>query len=79
MGAYLVADISHISELCLSGDHHHSQAVGRPPRRYDLLPGRLAAKIDKAVFPGVQGGPHNHITAAIAVALGEASQPEFNQ
>ncbi|MBI2123952.1 MAG: serine hydroxymethyltransferase [Candidatus Wildermuthbacteria bacterium] len=37
----------------------------------------LGEKIDKAVFPGLQGGPHNHQTAAIAVALGEAMQPEF--
>ena len=37
----------------------------------------LAEKIDRAVFPGVQGGPHDHTTAAIAVALGEALRPEF--
>ncbi|MBN1779167.1 MAG: serine hydroxymethyltransferase [Candidatus Buchananbacteria bacterium] len=37
----------------------------------------LPEKIDKAVFPGLQGGPHNHQTAAIAVALGEALKPEF--
>jgi len=37
----------------------------------------LAEKIDKAIFPGLQGGPHNHQTAAIAVALGEALRPEF--
>ncbi|MDO8553442.1 MAG: serine hydroxymethyltransferase [Candidatus Micrarchaeota archaeon] len=37
----------------------------------------LADKIDKAVFPGLQGGPHDHATAAIAVALGEASKPDF--
>lgn len=36
-----------------------------------------AKPIDKAVFPGLQGGPHNHTTAGIAVALGEAAQPEF--
>jgi glycine hydroxymethyltransferase len=36
-----------------------------------------ATPIDKAVFPGLQGGPHNHTTAAIAVALHEAAQPEF--
>ena len=36
-----------------------------------------AAKIDKAVFPGLQGGPHNAVTAAIAVALGEALRPDF--
>ncbi len=39
--------------------------------------GDLAKKIDKAVFPGLQGGPHNNQTAAIAVALGEAGTPEF--
>jgi glycine hydroxymethyltransferase len=38
---------------------------------------RHAKAIDKAVFPGLQGGPHNHTTAGIAVALGEASQPSF--
>ncbi len=39
----------------------------------------LATKIDKAVFPGLQGGPHNHQTAAIAVALFEAAQPAFKE
>lgn len=39
----------------------------------------LAQRIDRAVFPGLQGGPHNHQTAAIAVALEEASKPEFKQ
>jgi len=39
----------------------------------------LAKKIDKAVFPGLQGGPHDHQTAAIAVALGEAMKPEFKE
>jgi glycine hydroxymethyltransferase len=38
-----------------------------------------AKALDKAVFPGLQGGPHNHTTAAIAVALHEAAQPEFRQ
>lgn len=37
----------------------------------------LADKIDRAIFPGLQGGPHDHTTAAIAVALGEAAKPEF--
>ncbi|MER6874370.1 serine hydroxymethyltransferase, partial [Amycolatopsis sp. NPDC000673] len=37
-----------------------------------------AKAVDKAVFPGLQGGPHNHTTAAIAVALGEAQQPSFS-
>jgi glycine hydroxymethyltransferase len=39
----------------------------------------LADKIDKMVFPGLQGGPHDHQTAAIAVALGEALKPEFKE
>jgi glycine hydroxymethyltransferase len=39
----------------------------------------IANKIDKAVFPGLQGGPHDHTTAAIAVALGEALKPEFKE
>jgi len=39
----------------------------------------LGEKIDKAVFPGLQGGPHNHTTAGIAVALGEALKPEFKE
>lgn len=39
----------------------------------------LGNKIDKAVFPGLQGGPHDHTTAAIAVALGEALKPEFKE
>ena len=91
VGAYLVADISHISGLCLSGDHPHplphadvvtttTHKLLRGPRGGMILcRGELAPKIDKAVFPGLQGGPHNHVTAAIAVALGEAARPEFNQ
>jgi len=39
----------------------------------------LGEKIDKAIFPGLQGGPHNHQTAAIAVALGETMRPEFKE
>jgi len=37
----------------------------------------LAERVDRAIFPGLQGGPHDHTTAAIAVALGEAAEPEF--
>jgi len=57
------------------------------PRKEDRLQGKyhpdskwdLAQLIDRAVFPGLQGGPHNHQTAAIAVALKEAAKPEFKQ
>ncbi|MFZ5584724.1 MAG: serine hydroxymethyltransferase [Thermodesulfobacteriota bacterium] len=89
VGAYLVADISHISGLCLSGDHPHplphvdvvtttTHKLLRGPRGGMILcRAELAAKIDKAVFPGLQGGPHNHVTAAIAVALGEAARPDY--
>ncbi|MFH1035421.1 MAG: serine hydroxymethyltransferase [Pseudomonadota bacterium] len=91
VGAFLVADISHISGLCLSGDHPHplphadvvtttTHKLLRGPRGGMILcRGELAGKIDKAVFPGIQGGPHNHVTAAIAVALGEAARPEFKE
>jgi glycine hydroxymethyltransferase len=44
-----------------------------------LSDGTYARELDRAVFPGLQGGPHNHTTAAIAVALGEASTPEFKR
>lgn len=89
VGAYLVADISHISGLCLSGDHPHplphvdvvtttTHKLLRGPRGGMILcKGALGPKIDKAVFPGLQGGPHNHVTAAIAVALGEAARPDY--
>jgi len=50
----------------------------RGPRGAMLLcPDSHAKELDRAVFPGVQGGPHNHTTAGIAVALKEASEPEF--
>ncbi len=42
-----------------------------------LCRNEFAEEIDKAVFPGLQGGPHNHTTAAIGVALKEAATPEF--
>lgn len=88
-GAVLCADISHISGLCLTGCHPHpfphadvvtstTHKLLRGPRGGMVLCRQeLAAKIDKAVFPGLQGGPHNHVTAAIAVALQEASLPAY--
>lgn len=89
VGALLVADMAHIAGLVAGGAHPspvpYAAAVSttthktlRGPRGGLLLcKQEYAASIDKAVFPGLQGGPHNHTTAAIAVALQEASQPDF--
>jgi glycine hydroxymethyltransferase len=89
VGAILMADISHFSGLCLSGDHPHpwphaqiitttTHKLLRGPRGAVIMCAReFAAAIDKAVFPGLQGGPHNHTTAAIAVAAKEASGSQY--
>jgi glycine hydroxymethyltransferase len=91
VGAVLAADISHFSALCATGFHPapfpHADIVSstthkilRGPRGGMLMCKKeFAAKLDKAVFPGLQGGPHNNTTAAIAVALKEAQQPEFTE
>ena len=87
--AILVADIAHIAGLVVGGAHPspvgHAEVLSttthktlRGPRGAMLMSGaEHASALDRAVFPGLQGGPHNHTTAAIAVALGEASRPEF--
>jgi glycine hydroxymethyltransferase len=87
--AVLVADIAHIAGLVAGGAHPspvgHADVISttthktlRGPRGAMLMCDAAHAKaIDKAVFPGLQGGPHNHTTAAIAVALKEAATPEF--
>ena len=89
VGAVLVADIAHIAGLIAGGAHPspvgHAPVVTttthktlRGPRGAMILStAEHADALDKAVFPGLQGGPHNHTTAAIAVALHEASQPDF--
>jgi glycine hydroxymethyltransferase len=91
VGAILVADIAHISGLIAGGAH--PSPVGkaeiitstthktlRGPRGGMILSTeKHRAAIDKAVFPGLQGGPHNSTTAAIAVAAKEASTPEFKR
>ncbi|WP_328645193.1 serine hydroxymethyltransferase [Amycolatopsis sp. NBC_00348] len=89
--AVLVADIAHIAGLVAGGAHPspvgHAQVITttthktlRGPRGAMILSDAEHAKaVDKAVFPGLQGGPHNHTTAAIAVALGEAQQPSFSE
>jgi len=88
-GAVLVADIAHIAGLIAGGAHPspvgHAEVISttthktlRGPRGAMLMCDERHAKaIDKAVFPGLQGGPHNQTTAAIAVALREAAQPSF--
>ncbi len=89
VGALLLADIAHIAGLIVGGQHPspvpYADAVTttthktlRGPRGAMILcRGEHADAIDKAVFPGLQGGPHNHTTAAIGVALKEAATPEF--
>jgi glycine hydroxymethyltransferase len=87
--AVLVADIAHIAGLVAGGAHPspvgHAEVITttthktlRGPRGAMVMSDAAHAKaLDKAVFPGLQGGPHNHTTAAIAVALAEAAQPSF--
>ncbi len=99
VGAYLVADISHIAGLVAGRAHPspfpHAHAVMttthktlRGPRgavifsrREKMEDGELliSEAIDRAVFPGVQGGPHDNETAAKAQAFYEASRPEFRK
>jgi glycine hydroxymethyltransferase len=91
VGAYFLADIAHIAGLVVAGAHPdplpHADVVSttthktlRGPRGAMILcRADLADKIDRAVFPALQGGPHNHTTAAIGVALAEAATPEFKE
>src|SRR5215475_10389579 len=88
-GAVLVADIAHIAGLIAGGAHPspvgHADVITttthktlRGPRGAMIMSkAEHASAIDKAVFPGLQGGPHDHTTAAIAVTLKEAATPEF--
>src|SRR5260221_5156110 len=88
-GAVLVADIAHIAGLVAGGAHPSPVGYAdvitttthktlRGPRGAMIMStAEHASAIDKAVFPGLQGGPHDHTTAAIAVALKEAAAPDF--
>jgi glycine hydroxymethyltransferase len=88
-GAVLVADIAHIAGLVAGGAHPspvgHAPVITttthktlRGPRGAMIMTtAEYASQVDKAVFPGLQGGPHNHTTAAIAVTLREAAEPAF--
>jgi glycine hydroxymethyltransferase len=101
VGAYFLADISHIAGLVVAGSHPspfpYADAVMttthkslRGPRGALIFVNTksriakekeidIASKIDKAILPGLQGGPHNNQTAAIAVALFEAATPAFKK
>lgn len=88
--AILVADIAHIAGLIAGGAHptpvSHAEVITttthktlRGPRGAMIMSTEEHARaLDRAVFPGLQGGPHNHTTAGIAVALKEAAQSEFS-
>src|SRR5205823_6818315 len=89
VGAILAADIAHIAGLVATGVHPSPIGIAdvvtstthktfRGPRGGMIMCKKQhAPAIDKAVFPGLQGGPHNHTTAAIAVAAKEAQTPEY--
>ena len=91
VGAILVADIAHIAGLVAGGAHPSPIGIAdvvsttthktlRGPRGGMLMCKAEHQKaIDRAVFPGLQGGPHNHTTAGIAVALREAKTEEFKR
>lgn len=92
VGAYTVADVAHITGLIAGGVHKNPFDYGfdvmtmtthkslRGPRGGMIVvreDAEIAKKINKAVFPGMQGGPHMHIIAAKAVAFKEALNPSF--
>ncbi|MCL6449255.1 MAG: serine hydroxymethyltransferase [Armatimonadetes bacterium] len=91
VGAYLMVDMAHIAGLVAAGEHMSpipyadvvtttTHKTLRGPRGGMILcRPEFAAAIDKAVFPGIQGGPLMHVIAAKAVALHEALQPEFRE
>lgn len=105
VGAFLLADISHIAGLVVAGEHPSPVGIadvvtttthktlrgprgalimcnGNPSNPLKAVPREkenLPTLIDRAIIPGLQGGPHNHQTAAIAVALREAATPAFTE
>ncbi len=91
VGATLWVDMAHFAGLVAAGVHPNpvpyadivtttTHKTLRGPRGAMIMCKKEhATKIDKAVFPGLQGGPHNHTTAAIAVALKEALDPSFKE
>lgn len=92
VGAYLMVDMAHIAGLIATGNHPSpipyadvitstTHKTLRGPRGGIILTNNedIAKKIDKAVFPGEQGGPLMHVIAAKAIAFGEALKPEFKK
>ncbi|MBI4437792.1 serine hydroxymethyltransferase [Candidatus Uhrbacteria bacterium] len=105
VGAFLLADVSHVAGLIVSGDHPSPAGIAdvitttthktlrgprgamilcngnpsTPLKKVDVSRENIPTLIDRAIIPGLQGGPHNHQTAAIAVALKEAAQPDFKE
>ena len=91
VGAYTFADIAHIAGLVAAGivgspipyfdvTSTTTHKTLRGPRGAIIMcKEKFAKQIDRAVFPGMQGGPHDHITAAKAAAFGEALKPEFKE
>ncbi len=89
VGAFTFADIAHTAGLITAGEMANPVPIFdvvsttthktlRGPRGAIIMcKEQFAKQVDRAVFPGMQGGPHDHITAAKAVAFGEALQPEF--
>ena len=92
VGAYLMVDMAHIAGLIAAGEHPNpieyadvvtstTHKTLRGPRGGIILTNNeeIAKKIDKTIFPGIQGGPLVHIIAAKAVAFKEALQPEYKE
>lgn len=91
VGAYLMVDMAHIAGLVAAGLHPNPVGIAdivtttthktlRGPRGGVIMArADLGAKIDKAIFPGMQGGPLEHVIAGKAVAFGEALTPEFKE
>ncbi|MFE6166494.1 serine hydroxymethyltransferase [Viridibacillus arvi] len=91
VGAYFMVDMAHIAGLVAAGEHPNpvpyadfvtstTHKTLRGPRGGLILcKEEFGKKIDKSIFPGIQGGPLMHVIAGKAVAFGEAQQPEFKE
>ena len=103
VGAFHLADMSHVAGLVAGGQHPNPVGVAdvvtttthktlrgprgamilanglpsTPLKKVERIKENIPTLVDRAIIPGIQGGPHNHQTAAIAVALKAAAQPEF--